>query len=221
MEFIEIGDKIKNLNPVNGCTIGCSYCYARKISNRFHITPVWEEPVFIESRLKRLASKKATTFLLTSMSDFSDWTDEWRDRVFSTLKENPQHTCLLLTKRPERINYTITAPEVWMGVTVTLANDVERITQMTQHIVAPHYFITFEPLFGDVGELPLEKIGWVVIGTETGNRKGKITAEKPWIMNIVAQAKAKHIPVFMKKSLYPIVGEADMLQELPSSFQGI
>ena len=30
---------IKTFNPVNGCNIGCPYCYARKINNRFHIIP--------------------------------------------------------------------------------------------------------------------------------------------------------------------------------------
>ncbi|MGL5253689.1 MAG: DUF5131 family protein [Brevinema sp.] len=221
MEFIDIGKKIKTLNPVNGCTIGCSYCYARKISNRFHITPEWEKPVFIKSRLQKVSTKKPNTFLMTSMSDFSDWANEWRDNVFLALTQNPQHTYLFLTKRPDRINYTISSPQTWVGVSVTLSNDIVRISQMTSNIIAPHYFITFEPLFDDVGVLPLEKIEWIVIGTETGNRKGKITAQKSWITNIVKQAKAKNIPVFMKKSLYPIIGEENMLQEFPASFRGM
>lgn len=70
MEFVDVGKLIKNLNPVNGCTIGCKYCYAKRINDRFHITPVWEEPQFIEERLKRIGTKKASTYLMTSMSDF-------------------------------------------------------------------------------------------------------------------------------------------------------
>ena len=31
----------------------------------------------------------------------------------------------------------------------------------------------FEPLFDDIGEIDFEGIDWIVIGTETGNRKGK------------------------------------------------
>ncbi len=89
---------------------------------------------------------------------------------------------------------------------------------MLEHIGAKHYFITFEPLFGDVGEVNPDKVGWIVIGTETGNRKGKIRSEKEWILNIARQAQEKHIPVFMKDTLLDIVGEEKILQELPVEF---
>lgn len=94
-----------------------------------------------------------------------------------------------------------------MGVTVTNSSDKHRIHTLTQNIKCPNYFLTFEPLFGAVGELKLDKIGWIVIGTETGNHKGKITAQANWIKNIVLQAQKKNIPVFMKARLLEIVGE--------------
>lgn len=219
MEFVDVGKLIKNLNPVNGCTIGCKYCYARRINDRFHITPVWEEPQFIESRLKRIGTKKANTYLMTSMSDFSDWKAEWRQQVFEKLAENGQHCYLFLTKRPGKVSFETDLENVWMGVTVTAEADRSRIEELRRNIGAKHYFITFEPLFGPILDLDLDRIDWVVIGTETGNRKGKITAKKEWVLEIAAKAKEKNIPVFMKKSLYDIVGEENMLQQLPGSFR--
>jgi len=219
MEILNIGKLIKSLNPVNGCSIGCSYCYARKINNRFKITPDFSVPQFVEKRLKRIGTKKPNTYLMTSMSDFSNWKNEWRDVVFDKMRENPQHAYLFLTKRPECIQFETELNNVWMGVTVTSESDKNRIAAMQKNIKATNYFVTFEPLFGELGDLDLDGLGWVVIGTETGNRKGKSTSEKHWILNISNQAKAKNIPVFMKETLLNIVGEQNMLQELPKNFR--
>lgn len=218
MEIQDIGTLIKNLNPVNGCPIGCDYCYARRINNRFKITPDFSTPVFMETRLKRIAVKSAHTYLMTSMSDFSCWKPEWREKVFQIMGENPQHVYMFLTKRPQLINFETMMEQVWIGVTVTNQADKDRILCMRKHIKAPNYFITFEPLFEDIGPVDLNVIGWVVIGTETGNRKGKITSDKTWILNITKQAEKKGIPVFMKSSLLNIVGSENLKQELPASF---
>ena len=73
-------------------------------------------------------------------------------------------------------------------------------------------------MFDDVGKLDLNNISWIVIGTETGNRKGKISSKREWVFNIYNQAKKKNIPVFMKEDLLPIMGEAQMVQEFPTAF---
>ena len=188
MELLDVGKLIKNLNPVNGCTIGCPYCYAKRINDRFHITPVWNEPVFVPERLPRLNTKKPNNYLMTSMSDFSDWQPGWREQVFAQMAQNPQHRYLFLTKRPERLSFATTLETAWLGVTVTSAGEKTRIGTLLQNAACPHYFVTFEPLFGELGPVPLEGIGWVVIGTETGNRKGKVAAQKEWVLSLARQA---------------------------------
>lgn len=107
---------------------------------------------------------------------------------------------------------------VWIGVTITDRCKLDRILSMKEHIKAPNYFLTFVPLFEDMGEFNLNGIGWVVIGTETGNRKGKITAKKEWILNILRQVRQHDLPIFMKSSLWDIVGANELSQDLPISF---
>lgn len=62
-------------------------------------------------------------------------------------------------------------------------------------------------------------IDWVIIGAETGNRKGKVIPQKQWIESIIEECKKFNIPVFMKNSLIPIVGEENMLREFPEGLR--
>ncbi|MDF1495204.1 DUF5131 family protein [Caproiciproducens sp. CPB-2] len=57
-------------------------------------------------------------------------------------------------------------------------------------------------------------IDWVIIGSETGNRKEKVIPQRAWIESIVADCRVAGIPVFMKSSLTDIWG-APLIQEFP------
>ena len=213
---------IKTFNPVNGCCIGCPYCYARKINNRFHIISDFSVPTFQEDRLGQLyKKKKGEVYLITSMSDFSGWKPEWRAKIFKVLAENPQHSYTLLTKRPELIHFETDLDNVWIGVSVTCRNDVSRIEALKKNIKCRHYCVTFEPLHGDCGEMDLSGVECIFIGAETGNRKGKIIPKKEWVMNIVKQANALKIPVCMKMSLRDIVGVDNWKQDFPEQYNQI
>lgn len=218
MESIDIKKYIRNLDPVTGCSIGCSYCYARINNKRFPVTDDFSVPEFVERRLNRISTKKPNVYLMTSASDFSVWKEEWRDRVFDCMKQNKQHTYLFLTKRPGLIDFSTEMANVWLGVTVTNSEEKERISLMRENMKALHYFITFEPLHEDIGKLDLTGIEWIVIGTETGRRKGKIEAKPEWIKNITEQAHALNIPVFMKALLEDAVGEQHLIQKFPDAF---
>lgn len=212
-------DRIRTFNPVVGCNIGCSYCYARRFNKRYKITPDFSVPTYMPYRLHQLYGKKPNVYLATSMSDLSGWQDEWREEIFKAFKENSQHIFLLLTKKPGMMFYDITdMSNVWMGTTITTQDDVYRIEQMTWNVQAKHYWICCEPLFEDLGKLNLEKIDWIVIGSESGPKKvDKIVPEKRWIMNIVEQAREYGIPVTMKMALEEIVG-TDYRCDVPATF---
>ena len=66
-----IKDQIQNMNIVIGCTVGCTYCYARNNVKRWHMIDDFADPEFFPGKLKMMEKKRPQNFLLTGMSDFS------------------------------------------------------------------------------------------------------------------------------------------------------
>lgn len=171
MKTLDIKKFIRNLDIIVGCTVGCNYCYARINNNRFPVTNNFSIPELVEKRIKRIGTRTQNVYFMTSASDLSDWKSEWKELAFSSMIQNPQHIYLFLTKRPNLINFNMEMSNVWVGVTINTSRDVEKINSLKK-IKSKNYFATFEPLHEDLGEINLEGIDWIVIGTETGSRKG-------------------------------------------------
>ena len=145
-----IKDCIQNMNLVIGCTIGCSYCYARNNVRRFHMIDDFEKPEFFPNKLRLMEKKRPQNFLLTGMSDFSHWRTEWREQIFAKMTENPQHQYLFLTKRPEDIVFSTTLENAWFGVTVTSSKEKNRFeifSPFSRSCLNPLVFKTFRPFF--------------------------------------------------------------------------
>ena len=165
--------------------------------------------------------RKPRTIFVCSMADlFGEWVpDEWIISVFNTCRIANWHRYLFLTKNPGRYlklaekGILPSEENFWFGTSVTEP-------EMLYFFSDEHKsFTSIEPLHARFGEwgfahrrhnLP----GWIIIGAETGNRKGKIVPEKAWVDEIAQQAKENSIPVFMKESLREIMGE-DFRQEFP------
>jgi hypothetical protein len=60
---------------------------------------------------------------------------------------------------------------------------------------------------------------WVIVGAETGNRKGRVIPEKKWIDDILATCVRANVPIFMKESLRELMGD-DFIQMYPWGKQG-
>ena len=131
-EIIDIKSKIKNINAVIGCNIGCRYCYARAVAKRFHLTDDFSKPVVDLHKLERI--KKPGIYFLTGMSDPYIWEKEWLDKSFDLLKQNPRTVGIYLTKAPNKMNFDNIPDNAWMGVTVTCKNDLWRIKSLKENI---------------------------------------------------------------------------------------
>ncbi len=185
------------------------------------MTDDFSKPEYYEQKLKILEREKPGNWLLTGMSDLCAWKDEWLEAVFWKLQENPCHEAIFLSKRPDLLEIDTDLPNAWFGVTITRKAELRRLQALQENVKAKHYHVTFEPLFDDPGEVDLTGIDWIVVGTMTGAMKKKVHTEAAWAYSHTEQAHAKGIPVFMKEDLVPIIGEENMVQELPDAFRHV
>lgn len=195
--------------------------------------PFGFKPTFHKYRLKEPTTiRTSKNIFVCSMADlFGEMVpEEWIAEVIHACESASQHNYLFLTKNPQRyrkvwIYEMLTYINAWLGVTITSEDDVERIVDMPAY--APLYgernpkkFVSIEPLLSDLPYVPLlTEFDWVIIGAESGNRKDKIVPKKEWIDNIVEMCKSMKVPVFMKESLLPIMGEENMLREFPEELK--
>ena len=53
-----IKDQIQNMNIVIGCTVGCTYCYARNNVKRWHMIDDFADLEFFPGKLKMMEKKR-------------------------------------------------------------------------------------------------------------------------------------------------------------------
>lgn len=170
--------------------------------------------------------------------------DEWIKEVFAACEKAPQHRYLFLTKNPgrychlERAGLMPKSDNQWFGATFDHSNwpghdgphkIPGRPVTFSLHGKMVHdagdfyfprapeknRFVSFEPLLYDIGaHIGSTGAQWHIIGAETGNRKGRVAAQREWVEHIVEYSDKNRIPVFMKESLRELMG-SDFRQEFP------
>ena len=215
----------KSWNPLRGCTRvsrGCENCYAERVASRFGgdgqsyagLTERgrWNgEIMLVESKLDEPRKwKEGRLIFVNSMSDmFHEKVPvSYIERMIEVMRETPQHTYQILTKRCGRLlklSGLIDWPDnVWMGVSVEDDRVLDRIARL-QRTGAKVKFLSLEPLIGpidlrkniDTGLDPLSGIDWVIVGGESGSQVRMMEAS--WAEDIVEVCDLAGVPVFVKQ----------------------
>ncbi len=175
--------------------------------------PFGFEPTFHRYRLNQPKTwHEPQTVFVCSMADlFGEWVpDEWIMEVFAVCEKVPQHRYLFLTKNPQRYIDLASAGKLpakdnmWYGTTVTTPDEPFFYGR------AWHTFVSIEPILrdysGEISHMCDAFVQWVIVGAETGNRKDKVVPEASWIKAIEQTCAERHVKLFMKDSLAPVLG---------------
>ncbi len=229
------------LNPVAGCAIvseGCKYCYAMQEAFRLEQMRVakykgltrlsggrrkWNGKINLDyNALKApLKWKKPRDIFVNSMSDFfhEDVPVEFIRKFWDVMEQTPQHTYMILTKRPEIMKSVLVGlrfpvlHNVWLGVSVENAAQVGRI-DILRDIPCGNRFVSFEPLIGSI--MPEEEhvgvwdfhkendnapnltgIDWAIVGGESGKHARPI--QEAWIDEIFTLCERYYVAFFFKQ----------------------
>jgi protein gp37 len=98
------------------------------------------------------------------------------------MKDTPQHTYQILTKRPERMAFVLSKkpfevlPNVWLGTSIEDGRVLYRLDEI-RRVPAAVRFVSLEPLIGSVAEGDLTDIHWAIVGGESGPRAREMKPE--------------------------------------------
>lgn len=190
----------------------------RRQNNRFHYVKNWDCPEFKRDALKKFSAKRSRSVFIDSMSDIGHWRPDWLAEVFQAMANNPQHDYIALTKTNlnalnRKIGDALAKIEgdfdLYIGKSITTQAQADAFRAENEIID----FLSIEPLLEPIDlKEGAQLVHTIIIGAETGNRKGKIKPDAEWVRSLVMQADIAQIGVFMKESLRSIMG-ADFRQD--------
>ena len=214
----KIGWTDATINFWTGCakvSEACKFCYMFRDMERFKKNPLLINRTGDKTFYKALSWKQPKRIFTCSWSDFFlEDADDFRADAWQVIKDTPQHTWLILTKRPERIKECLPDDwgsgyhNVWIGVT---AENQDRLKERLPYLVdipAKVRFLSIEPILGAIDFFDeevtkmVEQLHWIIVGGESGNETGKFRyrpSELNWYRSLVVQAKTFNLPIFVKQ----------------------
>jgi protein gp37 len=200
-------------NPIKGlCPEACWYCYGRAIYKRFKLDERLEFHATRGDVAKMYRIHPSRIFICSTIEMFHPKVETaWRDKIFYTIEKFPEHTFIILTKRPENIDRPM-PDNVWLGVSVTGFDDYARKGPLMKK-VAKVRFASYEPM---LAALPVEffhGLDWAILGRLTGH--GRKHDPSPMSLEVYkSQIREMGVPLFMKNNLAGI-RPGPLIQEYP------
>ena len=207
-------------NPTTGCdrvAEGCDNCYALALAKRLKAMgaakyqtdgdPRTSGPGFGVT-VHPSALRQPYTWSGSRLVFVNSMSDLFHARVpigfirdvFDVIRDTPQHTYQVLTKRAmrlERIAERLDWPDnLWMGVSVESAAVTGRIDSL-RRTPARTRFLSCEPLLTPLPNLDLDSIDWLIVGGESGPRARPM--EVGWVEEIRDQCTSAGVAFFFKQ----------------------
>ena len=213
----------ETINPIVGCSKvseGCQNCYAEKMAWRLKCmgNPKYQDVVDHNGWTGEIAGdmnqfhslpKKPRKVFVVSMGDLfnENVRDQAVDMIFYAMRDYPQHTYMLLTKRPDRMNYFLKKrisqsclkgiPNLWLGITAENQKRYDERWPILSKIPAAVKFVSLEPALERINiDIFAPWPDWVIWGPETG--PGKRPFKDEWALSVYEQCQEKGIPFFDK-----------------------
>lgn len=205
----------------------CKYCYMFRGSlneKRYNPKVVRKTKTVFKLPLKIKEPSKIFTSSLTDV--FHPDCDKFRNEMWDIIRQCPQHTFQILTKRPERIieqtpKDILLLTNIWWGTSVgnkdgmSRALDLSTLHSQTNGLL----FLSIEPLHTSLNINPwiidichqdndgdgvefIKAFDWIIVGGESGNENGKYKyrpCKLEWIEAIIDECLAYDIPIFVKQ----------------------
>lgn len=171
-------------NPITGCKRNCSYCYARRIHERFYKTP-FADIVFHPKRLRE--AKKLTgdeKIFVGSMSDIEYWPREQTQQIIEVCKMACGSTFMFLSKNADSYKGFNWPANTMQGLTITGKERWEKeLFEVIEIVGCPRPFISIEPLMGCIVGINIpKKVELIIVGAMTG--PGAIKPQPEWIQSV-------------------------------------
>jgi protein gp37 len=146
-----------------------------------------------------------------SWSDFFiEDADPWRAEAWDIIRQTPQHTYQILTKRPELIRERLPEdwgagwPHVWLGVSVETQQYASERIPVLLATPAALRFLSCEPLLGRITfPLPCREsvfwggVRWIIVGGESGSPHRVMDMRS--LGEVVTACRDARCPVWVKQ----------------------
>lgn len=142
------------------------------------------------------------TIFVNSMSDLfhAKVPDSFIRQVFEVMTDTPRHTYQILTKRPRRLTRLADrlpwSPNIWVGVSVETEAQTWRLDDLRK-VPSAVRFVSAEPLLGDLAEIDLTGIDWLIAGGESGPNHRPI--DPAWVRSLRDRCLKERVPFFFKQ----------------------
>lgn len=197
-------------NPFVGCrrvSPGCAHCYMFRDQAKYGHDPSQVRRTSDKTFYAPLHYKEPHVIFTCSWSDFFiEEGDDWRGEVWDVIRQTPQHTYQVLTKRPERIAQCLPPewgegwPHVWLGVTAENQKAADKRLPLLLETPASFHWVCAEPLLGalDLGDY-LHGISWLITGAESGPQARPLNED--WVRSLRDQCNGAGVAFCYKQNM--------------------